>query len=71
MGRRRRPGPARGALLLWQSRAGPAAQLLAVPGATALAWIVIPDLRQPLSAVRVLGTVAAFLLVSGILASRR
>ena len=56
------------ALLLWQSRAGPAAQLLAVPGATALAWLA----RERLFAsrfllVRVLGTVAAFLLVSGIL----
>ena len=29
-------------MLLWQVRAGPAAQLLAVPGATALAWIVVP-----------------------------
>ncbi|WNO54362.1 AcrB/AcrD/AcrF family protein [Stakelama saccharophila] len=30
------------AMLLWQVRAGPAAELLALPGATALAWIVIP-----------------------------
>jgi hypothetical protein len=29
------------ALLAWQSRASPAAQLLAVPGATAFAWIVL------------------------------
>ena len=28
------------ALLCWQTRAGPAAQLLSIPGATALAWIV-------------------------------
>ena len=55
-------------LLLWQSRAGPAAQLLAVPGATALAWLLIPSLRASrLMLVRVVGVVAAFLLVSGIL----
>lgn len=58
-------------LLLWQSRAGPAAQLLAVPGATALAWIVIARIfASRFLLVRVLGTVAAFLLVSGILAQQ-
>lgn len=58
-------------LLLWQSRAGPAAQLLAVPGATALAWIVIAWIfSSRFLLVRVLGTVAAFLLVSGILAQQ-
>ena len=58
-------------LLLWQSRAGPAAQLLAVPGATALAWIVIARIfASRYLPVRVLGTVAAFLLVSGILAQQ-
>jgi hypothetical protein len=56
------------ALLLWQSRAGPAAQLLAVPGATALAWLGISRLfASRLLLVRVAGTVAVFLLVSGIL----
>jgi hypothetical protein len=55
-------------LLLWQSRAGPAAQLLAVPGATALAWTMIAGVRASTSmVVRVLGTVAAFLLISGLL----
>ena len=29
-------------MLLWQTRAGPAAQLLAVPGAAALIWIAVP-----------------------------
>ncbi|WP_426257338.1 AcrB/AcrD/AcrF family protein [Sphingomonas sp. DC1600-2] len=57
-------------LLLWQARAGPAAQMLAVPGAVALAWLLIPYLqaqRSPL--VRVLGTVAVILLVgSGLFA---
>ncbi|HEX8578992.1 MAG TPA: AcrB/AcrD/AcrF family protein [Allosphingosinicella sp.] len=55
-------------LLLWQSRAGPAAQLLAIPGATALAWLLIGGARSSrLMLVRVLGTVAAFLLISGLL----
>jgi hypothetical protein len=55
-------------LLLWQSRAGPAAQLLAVPGATALGWLLIPSLRSSrLMPVRVIGTVLAFLLISGLL----
>jgi hypothetical protein len=54
-------------LLLWQARAGPAAQLLAIPGATGLAWLVIPRLLgNRWMLVRVLGTVAAFLLISGI-----
>jgi hypothetical protein len=58
-------------LLLWQSRAGPAAQLLAVPGATALGWLIIPYVRASrLMPVRVLGTVAAFLLISGIAAQQ-
>jgi hypothetical protein len=51
-------------LLLWQSRAGPAAQLLAVPGATALVWLTVTSRRL---AVRVIGTVALFLLASGLL----
>jgi hypothetical protein len=55
-------------LLLWQSRAGPAAQLLAVPGASALAWVLIGAFRASrLMLVRVFGTVAAFLLISGLL----
>jgi len=54
-------------LLLWQTRAGPAAQLLAVPGATALGWVILPALsRHRLMLVRVFGTVAGFLLVSGL-----
>jgi hypothetical protein len=54
------------ALLLWQTRAGPASQLLAVPGAAGLAWLVITFfLRSPSPLVRVLGTVAAFVIVSG------
>ncbi len=56
-------------MLLWQVRAGPAAQLLAVPGATLLGWIVLPWLlNHRLMAVRIGGTVAAFLIVSGLFA---
>ncbi|HEY8592181.1 MAG TPA: AcrB/AcrD/AcrF family protein [Sphingomicrobium sp.] len=29
-------------LLLWQTRTGPAAQMLAIPGAAALSWILVP-----------------------------
>ncbi len=54
-------------LLLWQTRMGPAAQLTAVPGATALAWVILPYLINHTSVfVRTLGTVAAFLLISGL-----
>ena len=51
-------------LLLWQSRAGPAAQLLAVPGAAALVWLTFVSRFM---AVRIVGTVALFLLASGLL----
>ena len=54
-------------LLLWQTRAGPAAQLLAIPGAAALAWAILPRLsKSPLILVRTLGVVSAFLLISGL-----
>lgn len=54
-------------MLFWQVRAGPAAQLLALPGATALAWIVLPwCLNHRSIAVRVGGTLIAFLAVSGL-----
>jgi len=54
------------ALLLWQSRAGPAAQLLAVPGAVALGWVVIPLFwTSRFMLVRVLGVVAVFVIISG------
>jgi len=57
------------AMLLWQARAGPAAAMLAVPGAAALAWVLVPWLqRRPSAFVRVFGTVAAALLVSGVFA---
>ena len=59
-----------GAMLLWQVRAGPAAQMLGVPGSTALIWLVVPwCLTHRLLLVRVLGSVTAFLVVSGLFAA--
>lgn len=55
------------ALLLWQTRASPAAQLLAVPGATGLGWLLIHWFRQEKRMlVRVAGVVGTFALVSGL-----
>ena len=52
--------------LFWQTRFGPAAQLLSIPGATALAWAAIDwIMRQKLMLVRVAGVAGAFLVVSG------
>jgi len=54
-------------LMMWQTRAGAAAQMLAVPGATALAWLAILWLMgRRLMLVRVFGVVVAFVLISGI-----
>ena len=54
-------------LLLWQTRMGAAAQLTAVPGATALTWIAVPALRRSTSVLtRTIGVVAVFLLISGL-----
>ncbi len=54
------------ALLMWQTRAGPAAQLLSIPGATALTWAVLAWLHgQKSMIVRVLGIAIAFVVVSG------
>ena len=54
-------------LLLWQTRAGPGAQLLAVPGATALGWLFLPGLVVHRNeATRLFGSLAGFLLVSGL-----
>lgn len=55
------------ALLFWQTRAGPAAQLLSIPGATALAWAAILwflGLRNLV--LQVAGILAALLVVSGL-----
>jgi hypothetical protein len=53
-------------LLFWQMRAGPAAQLMAIPGATALAWFILPRLAKSRHmSVRTLGVIGAVLLISG------
>jgi hypothetical protein len=53
-------------MLLWQARAGPAAQMLAVPGAVALIWIAVGLLfGHPSWTVRIVGTAVVLLLVSG------
>ncbi len=58
-----------GAMLLWQVRAGPAAQMLSVPGSAALVWVIVPwCLAQRSILVRVFGSVVAFLIVSGFFA---
>jgi hypothetical protein len=54
-------------LVLWQTRQGPAAQLMGVPGATALAWAVIPRLaNHKMMLMRTFGVVASFLVISGL-----
>ena len=56
-------------LLCWQTRAGPAAQLLSIPGATALVVLVVGwvmTLRTMIE--RVAGAVLVFLVASGVLA---
>jgi hypothetical protein len=54
-------------MLLWQTRAAASALMFAVPGATALGWAIIPRLRANNNMlVRVFGTTAAFMLVSGL-----
>jgi len=53
-------------LLIWQTRAGPGAQLLSLPGATALAWLLFPRLRASRSVlVRVVGPVLVAVAASG------
>jgi hypothetical protein len=55
------------ATLLWQSRAGPSAQLLAVPGASAIGWLLIPRIQESSNMLlRVVGTVGTFLIISGL-----
>ncbi|PZU11583.1 AcrB/AcrD/AcrF family protein [Sphingomonas sp.] len=56
-------------MLLWQTRAGPASQLMGVIGATALGQPLVSwTLNHRTMAVRVLGSVAAFVAVSGVAA---
>jgi hypothetical protein len=54
-------------LVLWQTRQGAAAQLMGVPGATALWWAVLPGLARHRSiVVRTVGVIGAVLVVSGV-----
>jgi hypothetical protein len=60
------PGFAATALLFWQTRTGPAAQMLAVPGAVALVWILVPIFwSSKYAAVRVLGVALVVLIGLG------
>jgi uncharacterized membrane protein YhaH (DUF805 family) len=53
-------------LLLWQTRTGPAAQVLGAAGATALIWVAVPwAWNSRYSAVRVIGTFALIVLGLG------
>jgi hypothetical protein len=55
-------------ILLWQVRASPAMQMIAIIGVTKLCWTFLPKLRaSPALLVRTIGVAAAFLLVSGLL----
>ena len=57
------------AMLGWQARAGPAAQMLAIPGAVALAVLLLPRfLHHRSMLVRVGGPVIGFFLVTGLFA---
>jgi hypothetical protein len=60
------PGLAAGLLLLWQTRTGPAAQMLATVGAAALVWLLVPLVwNSKYSLVRVVGTLAAATIGAG------
>jgi hypothetical protein len=60
------PSIVAGLLLLWQTRTGPAAQMMAVVGGAALVWILMPlAWRSASAAVRVLGAVLIFLVGAG------
>jgi len=46
-------------LLGWQTRTGPAAQMLALPGVAALVWLIIPLARRSPSLMRIAGVAVA------------
>jgi hypothetical protein len=55
-----------GVMLLWQIRVAPAAQMLSVPGAVWLAWVIVPwCLGHRSIFVRVLGPVLALVIATG------
>lgn len=60
------PGFAASGLLLWQTRTGPAAQMMAVVGAAAIVWILLPLFWNSRSSImRVGGAVLVFLIGAG------
>ena len=60
------PGLAASLLLLWQTRTGPAAQMMAVVGAAALAWLLFPLFwRSKVPGLRVIGAVVVILIGAG------
>lgn len=60
------PGLAASLLLLWQTRTGPAAQMMAVVGGAAIVWILLPHFWNGRSSLgRVLGAAAVFLIGAG------
>ena len=60
------PGFAASALLLWQTRTGPAAQMMAVVGGAAIVWILLPFFWNSRSSLaRVGGAVLIFLIGAG------
>ena len=60
------PGLAATLLLFWQTRTGPASQMMAVVGAAAIGWLLIPlAWNSRFSALRVAGAVVAILIAAG------
>ena len=60
------PSFAASLLLLWQTRTGPAAQMMATVGAAALAWTLVPLVwNTKYSLVRIVGTMAAVVIGVG------
>ena len=60
------PGIVAGLLLLWQTRTGPAAQMMAVVGGAAIIWFLLPRFwRSSSSVARVLGATLVFLIGAG------
>jgi type IV secretory pathway VirB2 component (pilin) len=60
------PGLAATLLLFWQTRTGPAAQMMAVTGAAALGWFLVPMAwNSRFSSLRVAGAVVALVVGAG------
>jgi hypothetical protein len=60
------PAVAAAALLLWQTRTGPASQMMAIVGAAALIWFLLPAVwNSKSSIVRVVGAVAIVIAGAG------